>query len=139
MRKKKTLKEIFDDRLIYSLKVIANALCNDLKVKYKSFDVLNEEDSSYYEDAGYNADGHIRIRLKNPTTNRYHPLMYLIDTTVHEVIHLIHHIHNKKFWELHKKCLKLITEELKDPSFSNKNYWTIKDHIRKKYQNPEQK
>lgn len=107
------LADLFDRRLIATLRQIANATCADLGVKYRSFQAMKPEDSLYPTTAAYESNGEIYIRLRNPHTNKHHALSYLIDSVIHECIHLVSFKHDRRFWKLHRKCLTQILKELK--------------------------
>jgi len=51
------------------------------------------------------ADGRIRIRLRHATTGRFLKDSSLVDTLCHELAHLKHFDHSKRFWRYYEKIL----------------------------------
>ncbi len=110
----KSLNHYFETYLIALLRIFAYLVAQHLNVSFKSLNKMHHKDEFYRTTLGYNADGHIRIRLRRLKTNHYYSLPYLLTTVAHEVVHEAHNRHSKRFYKLYRQCLKSVRKELKE-------------------------
>ncbi len=101
--------QLFSKRLICLLKTIADFVCRELGVKYTSFRVMVPHDSDYKGCVAYcDYGGNIRIKLRHHRTKDFFSYDYLVDSVVHEIVHLIYNRHDKKFHQERRRVLRLV-------------------------------
>ncbi len=96
----------YEKQLMKLLKVVADFCCKELGVEYRSFAKMAPNDSIYKDCNAYcSPQFDIRIKLKCHKLGTYFNYKYLVDSVVHEIVHIYLddlERHVDRFWNTHK-------------------------------------
>lgn len=84
---------------------IQRIVSRKFKIHPKIFRVFPKSDPHIWETVGTcRPDSReIRLRLTHPNTGKLISINSLVDTIIHELVHLEYPTHNKNFWKRHRE------------------------------------
>jgi predicted metal-dependent hydrolase len=92
-------------------KKVARICGKKFKLKYKSIEVFADDDPDRINTSGMcTPDGEIFLSLRQGRLGRFETIEELIDTTIHELVHLRHFDHGKKFHKLRSQIKRWFKE-----------------------------
>ena len=100
-------------------RAIVRILCKQFDLRCRALHVFDPDDPDKRENCGVcYIDGTIVLNLRKGEFGKFESVDELIDTVIHEVAHLKHQGHGKKFWAFHRKMKKWFKANYVNPKES---------------------
>ena len=105
-----------DSALLLFARKLARPICKKFKLSHKNLHLFEHDDPERVKSRGICwEDGKIELDFRSKNSKSFAKIETIIDTVVHELAHLRHMEHDKKFWDFFDKMHKWTYQNLVNP------------------------